>query len=330
MKPGNFQRLIPMRWKSLPQWFAVSLLFNGLLGMWIYLDRPAVPVFPSLSQLAWDPQQSLASWSPARPDLSSHHSRETQAALNRRHALSYEGWVSLLSQEAAALAANPPQKLSVLAGDSISLWFPTDLLPPDQTWLNQGISGETTDGLLRRIDAFSQLQPQNIFVMIGINDLLHDTSSQQVFNNHKRLIKRLKRRHPHSDIILQSILPHGDQASTWEGRDRLLQLSNNSIHTLNNQLKALAAAEEIYYLDLWPLFTNAEGNLRPHLTTDGLHLNANGYMVWSAALQLFTEWKDQGSDFNPNLAQREQPVSFDVQHHLQRLNLAGNLQPDLP
>ncbi|MGA0200094.1 MAG: GDSL-type esterase/lipase family protein, partial [Prochlorotrichaceae cyanobacterium] len=126
-----------------------------------------------------------------------------------------------------------------------------------------------------------------------------------------------KRRHPHSDIILQSILPHGDQASTWEGRDRLLRLSNNSIHTLNNQLKALAAEEEIYYLDLWPLFTDAAGNLRPHLTTDGLHLNANGYMVWSAALQLFTEWKDQDSDFNPNLAHTGQPVPFVFQNHLQ-------------
>ena len=109
MRPDIFQRLRTMRWKSIPQWFAVSLLFNGLLGMWIYLDRYNPPVFPALTQLAWDPEQSLAAWSPALPDLSSHHSPATESALGRRHALSYEGWVALLSQEAAALAANPPQ-----------------------------------------------------------------------------------------------------------------------------------------------------------------------------------------------------------------------------
>jgi lysophospholipase L1-like esterase len=316
-----------MGWKSLPQWFAVSLLFNGLLGMWIYFDRSSVQIVPTLSQYAWDPNQSLAAWSPALPDLSTTASPETQVAIGRRHSLSYEGWVALLSREAAALAANPPQKLSVLAGDSISLWFPADLLPPDQSWLNQGISGETTEGLERRINAFDQLQPQNIFVMIGINDLLRGASPQDVLREYERLIYSLKRHHPHSDIILQSILPHGGEASTWEGRDRLLRLPNATIANLNTQLKTLAETEGIYYLDLWPVFINAEGTLRSHLTTDGLHLNANGYMVWSTALQLFTEWKQQQAELNPNLANQQPSLRSLWQKHL---NLANNLNRDFP
>ncbi len=314
-----------MGWKSLPQWFAVSLLFNGLLGMWIYFDRASLEIVPTLSQFAWDPNQSLAAWSPALPDLSTTTSPETQMTVGRRHSLSYEGWVTLLSREAAALAANPPQKLSVLAGDSISLWFPADLLPPDQSWLNQGISGETTQGLQRRIDAFDQLQPQNIFVMIGINDLLQGTSPEDVLREYERLIRSLKRHHPQSDIILQSILPHGGEASTWEGRDRLLRLPNTTIENLNLELKALAETEGIYYLDLWPVFIDGQGTLRSHLTTDGLHLNANGYMVWSTALQLFTEWKQQQAESNPNLASQQPPF-----RSLWQERLADNLNRDFP
>lgn len=318
-----------MRWKSLPQWFAVSLLFNGLLGMWIYFDRQSLPIIPTLSQLTWDPNQSLARWSPALPDLSTTHSPETQVALGRRHSLSYEGWVALLSQEAAALSVNPPPKLSVLAGDSISLWFPSDLLPPDQTWLNQGISGETTEGLQRRIDAFDSLQPQNIFVMIGINDLLHGASPESVLREHEHLIQSLKNHHPHSDIILQSILPHGGEASTWEGRDRLLRLSNITIANLNVQLKELAEREDIYYLDLWPIFISDKGTLRSHLTTDGLHLNANGYMVWSTALQLFTEWKEQQSEVN--LAHTEPPTGlFPWPQWQEHLNMADSQNRNFP
>jgi lysophospholipase L1-like esterase len=223
--------------------------------------------------------------------------------LHHHQSLSYKGWVALLSQEAAALAANPPQNLSVLAGDSISLWFPVDLLPPHQVWLNQGISGETTEGLLRRINVFAQLEPQNIFVMIGINDLLRGTSPEQVFQAHKQLIDQLKIHHPHSRIILQSILPHGGEESTWEGRDRLLKLPNLEIQRLNERLKALATNTQTNYLDLWNLFADEQGKLRPYLTTDGLHLNSNGYIVWSAALQMFIE-TNPAADLNPNLAQQ--------------------------
>ncbi|MFZ4666376.1 MAG: GDSL-type esterase/lipase family protein [Prochlorotrichaceae cyanobacterium] len=287
-----------MQWKSLPQWFAVSVLLNGFLGVWVWSQSRTsepLPVLPSLVWAEWQPHQSLARWSPPS---------QTQATFGHRQSLNYEGWVALLSQEAAAMAANPPEQLSVLAGDSISLWFPADLLPPDQVWLNQGISGETTPGLLRRIDAFDRLNPNRIFVMIGINDLLRGTSSDAVLQEQKKLIKALKKHHPHSLIVLQSILPHSAENATWEGRDRLLKLPNQRIAELNQSLKELAHDQDIYYLDLWPLFVDSDHKLRAHLTTDGLHLNEKGYLVWSAALQLFSQWKLLSPpNISPDIAQ---------------------------
>ena len=304
-----------MQWKSLPPWLAVSLILNGILGVWVYLDRShpnpvsETPSLPSLAWTQWQPDQSLATES----------SIQTPGGLGKRHSLNYEGWVALLSKEASALAVNPPQALSILAGDSISLWFPGELLPPDQVWLNQGISGETTQGLLKRLDAFQQLNPDRIFVMIGINDLLRGISPNEVLREQKQLIQTLKKDHPESLIILQSILPHSAEAATWEGRDRLLKLDNQTIATLNQNLKQLAQAQDVYYLDLWPLFLDQEGKLRAYLTTDGLHLNENGYLVWSVALELFNQ-KELLSPplvppLNPNVA-NEIPFRFPLQNWL--------------
>ena len=52
-----------------------------------------------------------------------------------RQQLTYSQWLDLLKQEANITAERSPTHLSVLAGDSISLWFPSELLPTEQHWL---------------------------------------------------------------------------------------------------------------------------------------------------------------------------------------------------
>lgn len=228
---------------------------------------------------------------------------ETQAAATRptdpqpppapelgpRHQWSYEEWVAQLQREADAIAENQPPRLSVLAGDSISLWFPSDLLPTERHWLNQGISGEISSGLLNRLDVFEQTDPETIFIMIGINDLIRGIGDETIVANQTLIVQDLKEMHPNAQIVLQSILPHGAEQATWEGKEQLLEVPNHRIQTLNERLKIVADQEDIYYLDLYSLFSNAEGNLRPELTTDGLHLNSEGYLVWRSAIQLFSQ-----------------------------------------
>ncbi len=97
--------------------------------------------------------------------------------------LNYQQWLDILSQEAQAAATKAPARLTILAGDSLSLWFPTDLLPTSQNWLNQGISGETSYGLLRRLKLFDQTRPEQILVMIGINDLIQGVRDATLLAN---------------------------------------------------------------------------------------------------------------------------------------------------
>ncbi|CAC5340052.1 MULTISPECIES: SGNH/GDSL hydrolase family protein [Planktothrix] len=210
-------------------------------------------------------------------------------ATGPRHRWTYEQWVEQLRREANAVAAIPPERLTILAGDSLSLWFPAELLPQDRTWLNQGISGETSAGLLKRVKLFDITQPETIFVMIGINDLIRGIDDSTLLNNYREIIRDLRWVHPDTQIVVQSILPHSDKNSNWEGRERLLKISNQRIRHLNQELKFIAQEEGAYFLNLHSLFTDADGNLRPELSTDGLHLNQQGYLVWSSALKIYSQ-----------------------------------------
>ena len=215
----------------------------------------------------------------------------TVPEIGQRHQLSYQQWVNLLGREAKVAATHQSKHLTILAGDSLSLWFPTELLPTERVWLNQGISGETSAGLLKRLALFDQTQPDVVFVMIGINDLLRGVKDETILANQQQILRYLRQAHPQAQIVVQSILPHCGAKSTWEGRDRLLKIPNQHIQEINRQLAVIAQTEGVLYLDLHPLFTDAQGNLRSDLSTDGLHLSSQGYLVWRSALQLFSQLK---------------------------------------
>lgn len=209
-----------------------------------------------------------------------------QPTSGERIFLNYSEWLTVLKQEAEVAAATKPEKLTILAGDSISLWFPPELLPGDRTWLNQGISGETSAGLLKRLELFKATQPDTVFLMIGINDLIQGFSTDTVLANQELIIQDLQEQHPSTRIVIQSVLPHAGEAATWEGRDRLLKVSNEAIRKLNERLKGLSDQyDNVEYLDLYSDFVDDQGNLRTELSTDGLHLNPKGYEVWQDMLR---------------------------------------------
>jgi lysophospholipase L1-like esterase len=218
-----------------------------------------------------------------------------------RRQLSYDQWVQMLKREAAAIADQSPRHLKVLAGDSLSLWFPSNLLPAGATWLNQGISGETSYGLLKRVKFLDQTKPQTIFVLVGINDLIRGVRGETLVANQREIVRYLKAAHPQTTIVIQSILPHGgDRASRrylasvkgdpaakehplWV--DRLPTISSRWIRTINEKLERIAQDEGVEYLDLHSAFADADGYIKEELTTDGLHLSVAGYALWRSKLQ---------------------------------------------
>jgi lysophospholipase L1-like esterase len=253
----------------LPTWVFWSLVANGVLvvvvgiSLWRQAGLPAPARLSNPAEAADMPFESSQ-----RPD--------------------YQQSLGQLKDDAQLVAVLKPKHLAILAGDSLSLRFPPGKLSEYRV-LNQGISGETTAGLLKRLNVFEQTQPDVIFVMIGINDLLRGRSDREILADQRRVIANLKAAHPDAKIVMQSVLPHAVEQVTWEGRDRLLAVPNHRIKTLNEAVEAIAQTESVGFFNLYPLFADSEGNLRRELSSDGLHLSAQGYEVWGIALQVYGE-----------------------------------------
>ncbi len=267
----------------IPNWAALSLVMNGLLFTTVLAiareqstDSKGIYAAEQLTDsLVID--AAIADSIPELPHPSGGRK------------LSYAQWREVLAEDAKTMAIKHPAHLSVLLGDSLSLWFPGELMPGRRVWINQSISGEKTKGLLERLDLLKDNDVEAVFLMIGINDLIWGESDEEILTNYKEIVRRLKKEHPNTQLVVQSILPHGGEASSWESRDKLAALPSERIQKMNDSLRAIAADNQAYYLDLYPIFVTGDGTLRPDLTTDGLHLNRQGYLVWRSAIALYAQ-----------------------------------------
>ncbi|NEP17076.1 MAG: lysophospholipase [Leptolyngbya sp. SIO4C1] len=272
-------RSVVNRILKIPNWAALSLLMNAVLFMtliatWQKDTDVGEPMLPqaNAADVTTPLESALLSTAVARPQ-----------------GLTYQEWVQLLDKQMQAMTAKHPDHLTILLGDSLSLWFPPELLPGRRVWMNQAISGEKTQGLLARLHLFDRAEVDTIFLMIGINDLIWGQSDDQIIRNYREIMQYLSRYHPTTKVVVQSILPHGAETATWESRDRLLALPNSRVRAMNQSLQVVADDYDAYYMDLYPIFSNGEGNLRPDLSTDGLHLNREGYLVWRAAIAMYSQ-----------------------------------------
>jgi lysophospholipase L1-like esterase len=194
---------------------------------------------------------------------------------NASRTVTYEEWIALLKREAAGMAKGQgTNRLTVVLGDSISQWLPLEQLATDRFYLNQGISGDTTGGVLKRLSAIDAVRPDTIYVMAGVNDLKNGKSDREILANLQQIMQRLRQMHPQAQVIVNSVLP-----------TRLASIPSDRVLPLNQKIAELAEQEGVGFLSLTAAFADEQGGLRRELTTDGIHLSAQGYAVWGGALR---------------------------------------------
>ena len=166
----------------------------------------------------------------------------------------------------------------VFAGDSLIADGPwSELYCPIK---NRGIGGETTSGLLDRLDEVTESQPRKIFLLVGTNCLAADIPVAQVVRNYRKILERVRRESPQTQVFVISVLPVNPRVT--KGPVHV----NATIRELNRQLRDLAGQfESVAFLDVFDALTDASGDLRKDLTTDGLHLNLDGYLVLGRLLE---------------------------------------------
>lgn len=147
--------------------------------------------------------------------------------------------------------------------------------------VNRGISGDIVQGLIDRTDAVTKGQPEKIFILIGVNDLSHQVSADSIARATEILVDKIHAESPRTQIYLQSMLPFNMNFGRYKG----LTGHEKDVVAGNELNKKMCERKGITYIDLYSLMVDEDGNLRPDLTNDGLHLLGSAYLIWRDALQ---------------------------------------------
>ena len=182
----------------------------------------------------------------------------------------------------------------VFAGDSLTQEFPIhEILALNKDTMlfdihNRGIGGDTTSGLIRRInESIIDLNPSKLFLLIGTNDISYlEDDFTSIYEGISNIIDRTLAACSKTEIFLISLYPVNAAA---EGMDLncIGKRSNAKIDLINGQLKKIAAAKDIGFIDMNCLLKDEEGNLRLEYTREGLHISPLGYEVIMAEIMKY-------------------------------------------
>ena len=154
-------------------------------------------------------------------------------------------------------------------------------LSGDNSVINRGIGGDITFDLLKRVDDVIKRTPSKLFILIGINDISKDIPDEVIVNNYKKIISKVQQQSPGTKIYVQSILPLN---TTVEGFPQHYDKMGH-VTSVNILLKKMTVQAGSTFVNLYPLFLDANKRLDKKYTIDGLHLKAEGYKVWVTYLR---------------------------------------------
>jgi lysophospholipase L1-like esterase len=164
----------------------------------------------------------------------------------------------------------------IMLGDSITAGGDWAGRFPGASILNLGIGGDTSAGVLARIDDVIRRKPRAVLMMIGVNDLLQDIPPELVEANIQLVASRLAMNHI-KPIVQSTLLV---EASRFK--------ANEKIMSVNEQLRDWCAKQGIVFVDVNTALSFG-GSLLTSVTSDGLHLNEQGYALWSGLIRPYVQ-----------------------------------------
>ena len=234
----------------------------------------------------------ITACSQGQPDLSIPKSDE---GLPGSGPLRRYNWFQDLWQEKRqdwAKQVQADQGALVFYGDSITQgWGNIGEAFPGVKCANRGISGDTTRGLLVRLQGdVLALNPSGVVLLIGTNDLEENAEPAVIASNMKLLIAALKEHNATMPIVLCQVFP--SSASKARPAEKIREI--NKLYQ-----KVVQGDPQIIAIDTWTLFANDTGDAKKDEFPDLLHPNEKGYAKWAAALHpiLATlDFTDKGPD----------------------------------
>lgn len=146
---------------------------------------------------------------------------------------------------------------------------------------NRGIRSDVITGVEKRLTQVTAGHPAKIFLLIGINDVSHGLTVDQLATRYERLVRKIREQTPDTRLYIQSVMPINNDFNRYKnlkGREKV-------IPALNSRLQTIAARNGAEYVDLTKTLESTPNKLNPNYTNDGLHLNGPGYRAWARAIR---------------------------------------------
>lgn len=166
----------------------------------------------------------------------------------------------------------------VFFGDSITeAWTSLASDFPNLKVANRGISGDTTRGLLGRIQGdVIDLHPKAVFILIGTNDLDQGAEPTLVLENLQTIVAELHRANPKMPIVISKAMPRGAKPGKFP--EKLKEFNTLSETSFRDD-------PLVTICDSWTPFDDGTGQCRKEEFSDMLHPGPAGYAKWVAALR---------------------------------------------
>lgn len=168
---------------------------------------------------------------------------------------------------------SPEKGAVIFLGDSITEMCEWHEFFPGVRIVNRGISGDSTIGVLSRVDQIIKLIPSKVFIAIGVNDLQRHYNPAEVVANIRETAIRIINE-TGAEVYIQAILP----VMEYKLQTGIL---NQTIDAVNGELKLVADEIGARFIDNNILLSDETGNLAPRFSEDGLHINGEAYKIWA-------------------------------------------------
>lgn len=168
----------------------------------------------------------------------------------------------------------------VMLGDSLINGCEWHELFENHRVKNRGINGDTVEGVRQRVEGIMQGCPDKLFLMVGINDVSHNITAQNVACSIIALVDYLHKLSPETRIYVHSLLPFNSAVyyASLAGKE------SDVLH-INRLLREAVEEFGYTYIDLFSHFVTPDGMLNTEYSNDGLHLSGSGYALWAELLQ---------------------------------------------
>ncbi|GEM_PF-910270 len=124
----------------------------------------------------------------------------------------------------------------------------------------------------KELSNIKTLKPENVFILLGTNEVEANMSSEKFIKNYTELINNIKDKYPEAGIYVQSILPVDPKV-----QKKLPFVTTARIQEFNSAIIEMAKNESLNYLNVASVLENIDKDLHE---SDGIHFKYPFYKLW--------------------------------------------------